>query len=765
MKYYQSVLARGIAISLAAGTLVACNESANDRAPRLDLEVDPLVFTSVTVPQLTVSESNVQTISGLSAYDPLGAVLSVPVTITSCEVVGEPDAFLASNTCQFKIIKVDADGVESSSVEPFVNNGDKLSISITASEQGETAIKASIAIGKMQSEFIVTTAPDSLPDEFTIAPLVGQEWNSSVTSEAISFTGLSANALVPIALEACSDCRYTVIRAGKEAIPVPDHLLPSDQITVTLLSANASNASTSATLKLGSDETGFVQADFVVTTLDKDVDDFAFTPTSTDDPSKGDVISTPYTVTGLSTGVDVAISSQGTTCTTAPCFTVTRDGSVLDNPATVSNGDEVRAVVTPDPTDGGIAITRVQIGDQSADFVVTTESAKGGSEATLLFPPLSSFTGDLDVQVRVKAIKTADLPVTGVTITNTTTNTPYAASYNAASDSWVATGVVLQADSVNEFSLVSSDAKEQSAPVTFTVTQGAVTNGFPMASNGINRITSMSYDAENQKLYSGDINGTLFATSLVDNSTQAVYNLRSEGERLFGVFYDKANSRVLSGSDKGLYAYATSDWTKTTLIDKTTAGAGVLRNLELVGATLYIADMVTSNTAYTSAKMLEMDYPTPAQVAAVKRTNVKMYGLDYDEANARLVSLSIVPLDADKNVVSTVAMTDTTAATRVCDFANTETTNKQGQIQLIPGQNKALAVSQDDKIYLIDLATNDCSGQLQDADTVNPLNQLEAIVTDPSLGFAIVADTTTIDGILAVDLVSGERVYISKKAH
>jgi hypothetical protein len=134
-----------------------------------------------------------------------------------------------------------------------VNNGDQVRVRVFSGQPG-VAVTATLTIGGVSADFVVTTVSDTAPDAFSIAPVNGAPLGILVGSGGIAVTGINAPAPISIA-----GGEYSV--SGGAFTSAAGTVAPFSTVRVRVASAASYGATTSATLTIGG-----VSAAFDVTT-------------------------------------------------------------------------------------------------------------------------------------------------------------------------------------------------------------------------------------------------------------------------------------------------------------------------------------------------------------------------------------------------------------------------------------------------------------------------------------------------------------------
>jgi sugar lactone lactonase YvrE len=137
------------------------------------------------------------------------------------------------------------DGSAFSAAASKVANGQKIVVKLASSAVPATTSKATLTIGGLAADFVVTSAPsDTTPDAFTFTDIVTSKLNTLVSSNAVTITGIN------------QPTRISVV-GGKYAInngaftDVVGTITNGQTVTLQTLSAGAANSSSQVTLTLG----------------------------------------------------------------------------------------------------------------------------------------------------------------------------------------------------------------------------------------------------------------------------------------------------------------------------------------------------------------------------------------------------------------------------------------------------------------------------------------------------------------------------------
>lgn len=299
-----------------------------------DTQVDAVDFESMTnaEPGATVTSKAV-TISGIET----------PVSIA---VAGGGDPILLING-------------EAATESPTVQNGDNVRVSLTASNDFEGTVTATVTIGGAGFDFTVTTRPaHANPDGFSFPPVTGAEPGATVHSDPVTVTGIETP--VPVTVSGAGDPELLI--NGEAATENPT-VQDGDTLQVSVTASNDFEGTVSAIVEVGGQS-----AAFTVTTRAADVqaDPVSFTPAMNAQPGTV-VTSDAITIGGIEVPVVIELSGDATA-------QLIVNGAPVASPGTVNNGDTVRVSLSASNDFEGVASATVDVGGQSASFSVTTRA-------------------------------------------------------------------------------------------------------------------------------------------------------------------------------------------------------------------------------------------------------------------------------------------------------------------------------------------------------------------------------------------------------
>ena len=327
-----------------------------------DTTPDAFNFTAVTDSELnaTVASSEI-TISGINT--------AAPISITGG---------------QYSI-----NGGAATNVAGTISNGQTVVVLLTASAAPSTTTHAVLKVGGVSQIFSATTVPaDTIPNAFSFAAVTGAALSATVTSTAITISGI--NTSTPIRI---TGGRYSI--DGGAATSVASSVTNGQSVIVSVAASATPNTVTQAVLTVGG-----VSQTFSVTTVPADTtpDAFSFAAVTGAGVS-ATVTSSEITISGINTVVPISItggrySINGKAATSAA--------------GTISNGQSVVVSIAT----SGVPNTETQavltVGDVSQTFSVTTELEDATPD---LFHFIHAFTASLNTAI------TSDLiSITGVNV-------------------------------------------------------------------------------------------------------------------------------------------------------------------------------------------------------------------------------------------------------------------------------------------------------------------------------------------------------------
>ncbi len=232
-----------------------------------------------------------------------------------------------------------------------VEAGDTVSVKVTASDEYETEVEATLIIGTVTGVFRVTTGtPDEVPDEFTFTPVLGATVSTVYTSNTITVAGIDTPS--PISITG-----GTYSKNGGSYTAASGSVEVGDTIAVRVTSSPSEVTEVSATVTIGG-----VSGTYTVTTIDTTPDEFVFIPVTDADLSTV-YTSNSITVAGLVFSAPISITGG----------TYSKNGgSYTSSPGTVDNGDTVTVRVTSGDALGVDSSATLTIGSGNGVYLVST---------------------------------------------------------------------------------------------------------------------------------------------------------------------------------------------------------------------------------------------------------------------------------------------------------------------------------------------------------------------------------------------------------
>ena len=234
---------------------------------------------------------------------------------------------------------------------------------------------------------ITINAADTTPDVFAFPAQTGVEPGSTISSNAITVSGIKAAAAISVS-------NGTLVVDGRDFSGTT--ITNGQTVAVKVAAGSSFSTTTTATVTIGG-----VKADFEVTTRTADTTPDAFTFTAKTGVAPGEMVtSNAITVSGIEAAVSISVSGG----------TLVVDSSDFSG-ATITNGQTVAVKVAASSAFSTTITATVTIGGVSADFEVTTEevmigpptatATAGWTRVRVDWTPVASVTG-YDVQMQGK---------------------------------------------------------------------------------------------------------------------------------------------------------------------------------------------------------------------------------------------------------------------------------------------------------------------------------------------------------------------------
>ncbi|WP_257388842.1 DUF4082 domain-containing protein [Tahibacter caeni] len=333
----------------------------------------PPTFATTATARLTIggvsADFVVTTVAEDSTPDPFafaaqtGAVPGSVATSKAIVVTGTNSPSVISVTGG----RYSVNGAAYTTATATVSPNDSVTLQLTAAPTFATATTATLTIGGVSADFIVTTAAaDTVPNPFAFAPQSGVAPATLVTSNAITVGGIDSASPISIAGGA-----YSI--NGAAYTSAAGTVQNGDTVSVQLMSSASFATPVQATLTIGG-----VSADFIVTTAAADIvpDPFAFAPQS------GVAPATPVTSNAITVG---GIDSASPISITGGAYSI--NGAAYTSAAgTVQNGDTVSVQLMSSASFATQTRATLTIGGVSGTFDVVTRGAPPAQPVPLLGP-------------------------------------------------------------------------------------------------------------------------------------------------------------------------------------------------------------------------------------------------------------------------------------------------------------------------------------------------------------------------------------------
>ena len=230
-----------------------------------------------------------------------------------------------------------------------VTNAQTVAVKVAASSAYNTATTATVTIGGVSANFSATTRPaDITPDAFAFTAQTGVEPGATITSNAITLSGLEAATSIAVS-------GGTLVVDGNDFTGTT--VTNGQTVAVKITASSSFNTAYIVTITIGG-----VSANFSATTRPADTTPGAFAFTAQIGVAPGATItSNTITLSGLEAATSIAVSG-GTLVVDGNDFTGT----------TITNGQTVAVKITTSNAYSTTATATVTIGEVSADFSVTT---------------------------------------------------------------------------------------------------------------------------------------------------------------------------------------------------------------------------------------------------------------------------------------------------------------------------------------------------------------------------------------------------------
>jgi len=600
--------------------------------------------------------------------------------------------------------------------------------------------------------------PDVTPNTFTFEAVTDAALSTEFVSNTVTISDIDE--LVPISIsggEYSVDSGSFTTSAGQ--------INDGQTVAVRVTSSDQFSTPVTATLTVGSGTTS-VSDTFSVTTLAQDTQPNPFTFTDQGDAT----FDTEYT----SNAITVAdINDTASIAIDAGAFSI-NGGEYVTSADGVNNGDTVTVRLTSASTANTPVSAELNIGGVTDTFTVTTLEDSTAPTASIAFPPPFSKTENISVMVRgeaeddLSAISNVQIFVnetdSGVTV-DTTNN--YA--------TWSVQLPLLEGDNNIEVVVTDAAGNVSSDAAAVYVSREAFETPFPDASVSYGSIFSLAYDSKNRRIFTSEANNKDIISTELNTGIRSVVpglempegltpvglELDEEGDALYVAFTD-------ASSQTAIVSYDIRDWTliNSLTFDESVSGwvSGLALDRNAENPRLYFTSTTTDFIGFTDLALSDYTVLSSNTVPNSDNALNVPYELLLTPGNRLFVtnrteSAAIYEVDTLTGARSSFS----TNADAVEELSNWWLGLNGMAYDYTPGKNRLLWVIEGQvQMAAVDL-TSGTRTVLSAEDPLNPLINPRSIETHPDIGYALVIlSFSERQSIYAIDLVSGQRVIISK---
>ncbi|WP_041590402.1 hypothetical protein [Teredinibacter turnerae] len=699
-------------------------------------DTSPEAFT-FTLEQPTYARSaevltNTVTIAGINTQAPLVVSAGAEYSIASGD-------FTAGNTT--------------------IANGQTLQIKTQAGAEFSDEVAITVSVGDYETSFTVVTVPqDITPEPFSFAPKTDVDLAMAYTASA-TITGI--NDAAPISV---SNGEYAI--GDGDFTSAAGTIESGETVTVKVLSSTNFSTETAAVLDIGG-----VKGTLAVTTLAQDIEPDAFSFESVMDADLNTVYSADaITISGINDAAPIVVADGEYAINDQP-FT--------SEEGTVQAGDNVVLRLTSAATANTVAMATLTIGGIANSFSVTTVKDLQAPTAKIAFPPPTAKTANTSVMVRGSAednlSQITDLKIfvngqdSGATIESTDNFATWRTQLDLLEgDNAITIVVTDEAGNVNtEAAAVNMRKEEYDIPFPHEGTVFDLSRTVVLDDTGRNPRLLIGRRFYDGKIRSVDLltgarseltitglptDHTITESMALDKETNALYVLSTAPGDQIIYRVDLASLEVthfLSLADKLTAPDKIS--LRRMLVDRETQDhpriliAMVFENaIGSVDLDLTEFSIFSSNTIPNAA--LPFDEPTDIKLVPGTRRLLA----------TNLANGQILEIDPDTGTRS--LFVDAAASTETSSWASATAI----AFDVYHGRNRAIFAGyrNNDTLLAVDLE-NRAAELFSDLDLNNDFVENKAITIHPEYDFAFIFDNVE-DAIFAVDLVSGQRVIITK---
>ncbi len=658
------------------------------------------------------------------------------------------------------------DGGAFTALQGIIENSQSLQVQAVASSNFSGEVDVTVTIGGVTESFTLTTiAEDTTPEAFSFSAVTDAALGATVSSNTVTITGLNSPAPVSI-----TGGDYAI--GSGTATNLGGTITNGQTLTLSVTTAATFSTATTATVTVGG-----VTADFVVTTLAQDTtpDVFSFTA-QTDVELNTVTTSSAATISGINAA---AISIAGGEY-------AIEGGTYTAEAGTILNGQAVTVQLTSAAATYTAAEATLLIGGVSSVFSVTTVADTTAPTADITFPPPVSMTENVSVMVRGTAEDDYS-DITSFTILVNGADSGATIIHDENYATWSAQVDLAEGDNAIVITAGDSQSNSDNNAASVYVKRAALSNVFPNADVNYGSMQNMVFDARDGQesiisVDSSNEDGRLVITELATGLRSEIFVSGLPASAL------KPMTLVLDAETGVMYLHteARSDipgvalssvnmetWSVTNTLSPQKEDVVVSYGLEIdrsgadprllfvnpVEDIVYQSDMGLSVYSVFSSNT----HPSAQNPFDI------VFEVFYLESTKRIFSGSVENTDTyelnPETGARTLFSTDAKSVDNLDSWENLdENVHEYAEDPRDPQNRLLVAVQKLGVLVSIDLESGERSIFSPD-DGVMPFYEETSLVTDRTLGYALVADIdyeTMYVSIFAVDLESGQRVVISK---
>ncbi len=488
------------------------------------------------------------------AFDPvIGAepnteVTSNPVTITGIETAAA--ASVSGTGSPLLIVNGDVDNANDL---VQVKQGDEVQVVLSSSPDYDTAVTATVVIGGVEAEFVVTTrAAGAVPDAFSFAPVSGAEPNTMITSDGSTITGLETPVTATVA---GGGSPVLILNGNLAGVSTTQQVTADDVLAVRLTASSSYSTPVTAVVTIGG-----VTGEFVVTTRAAVGTPNAFTFDPVTGVERNQVVtSSAVTLSGLETTVTATVTGQG-----SPVLIL--NGNIVEAAPSqqVTAGDELQVRLTASDGFDTVHTATVDISGVTAQLVVTTRSA-------VTTPDSFSFSSVSGVDPNT-VVTSASVTIAGIEAPVTASVTGPGSPVLILNGDAAGAAATQSVTAGDELAVRLTASNDYSTPVTAQVSVGGVVGEFTVTTRAANTTP-----------------GALSFESVTGAEPGAVIT---------------SSTAVVSGLEAPVTATVTGDGSPVLILNGNVAGAAASQQVN-AGDELQVR--LTASTAFATARTASVD--------------------------------------------------------------------------------------------------------------------------------------------------------------